>query len=172
MQKSQIHIYTGNGKGKTTAAIGLAIRALGAGWNVLFLQFMKDMRYSEIALLESLGKRITVKQFGHGCILERSPDEADFQAAQQGLSYAQDALVRGLYQLVVLDEINIALHNRLLETRDVLSILNRRAFSCEVVLTGRYAPSEILAAADLVTEMQCVRHYYNKGVEARVGVER
>ncbi len=177
MEKGYIHVYTGDGKGKTTAALGLALRALGAGFSVYIGQFIKGMRYSEIGALETLAAalgpgRLALRQYGRGCFLFRAPEPADLDAAAAGLAEAREALESGEFDLVVLDELCVAMKLGVVPEPDVLALLAARPAGVELVLTGRGAPEAVLAAADLVTEMREVRHYYRKGVEAREGIER
>lgn len=177
MGKAYVHVYTGDGKGKTTAALGLAIRALGAGLDVYLGQFIKGMRYSEIATLEALDRalgpgRLELRQFGRGCFIGREPEAADFAAASAGLEAARNAILSEDWDLVILDEINVAMAKGLVVESEVLDLLERRPPSVELVLTGRGAPEAIRARADLVTEMRCVKHYYETGVQARDGIER
>lgn len=167
-----VHVYTGSGKGKTTAALGLTLRAVGAGFRVFFAQFIKGMRYSEIAALERFSDQVVVRQYGRGCFIERDPDVADVEAARHGLQQVRGALRSADFQLVVLDEANVALDYGLLELSDVLDALQQRRASCEVVITGRNAPARLLEYADLVTDMHSVKHYYEQGILARVGIER
>ncbi len=166
-----LQVYTGNGKGKTTAALGLAIRAAGAGLSVLFVQFIKGQRYSEIAALERFSDKITVMQYGRGCFIVQKPTAEDIEAATRGLEAIRESLKCGKYQLVILDEANIALYYKLFTVDELLSAIRERSPECEVVITGRYAPRELIDAADLVTEMREVKHYYTKGVKARPGIE-
>jgi cob(I)alamin adenosyltransferase len=170
--KGYLQVYTGNGKGKTTAAIGLAIRAAGAGLPVLFAQFVKGMKYSEIAALERYKDLITIRQYGRGCFIEREAANEDIVEAGKGIEDVEKALSDGKYSLVILDEANIAIHCKLFSVEKLLQVINNKNQNCEVVVTGRYAPQELLDAADLVTEMKEIKHYYAKGVEARVGIER
>jgi cob(I)alamin adenosyltransferase len=177
MEKAYVHVYTGDGKGKTTAALGLSLRALGAGLDVYIGQFIKGMRYSEIAALEALdgalgAGRLEVRQYGRGCFIGREPEASDFEAAQAGLAAARDAVMSEDWDLVILDELNVALSKGLVAESDVIDLLERRPASVELVLTGRGAPGAVLARADLVTEMRCARHYYEAGVQARDGIER
>jgi cob(I)alamin adenosyltransferase len=176
-QKAFVQVYTGDGKGKTTAALGLAIRALGAGLSVYIGQFIKGMRYSEIAMLEKIGamvgeNRLFIEQYGRGCFIFRSPASEDYQAANAGVKKACEILQSSKFDLVILDEINVASHIGLVSTQDIENILNSRPETVELVLTGRYAPEILLERADLVTEMKCLRHYYDQGVQARDGIER
>jgi len=166
-----IHVYTGNGKGKTTAALGLCLRAAAAGKKVYIGQFVKGMHYSELDLLPTIAN-IDLKQYGRGCFIYADPTEADIIAAQAGLSEMAQILSSGEYDLVVLDEVNIALYYGLISIDDLKTALLARDRQVEVVLTGRYAPQELIDMADLVTEMLEIKHYYNQGVEARTGIEK
>lgn len=177
MEQGYLQVYTGNGKGKTTAAIGLAIRALGAGMSVYMGQFIKGMRYSEIATLEALATalgpdRLVMRQYGRGCFIFRDPEQADIDAATEGLAEARAALCSGRYGLVILDELNVAVKVGVISEADALALVADRPPEVELVITGRYATDAMLAAADLVTEMREVKHYYKDGVEARDGIER
>lgn len=177
MGRSYVQVYTGDGKGKTTAALGLAVRALGAGLDVYVAQFIKGMRYSEIAALETLDRalgpgRLEVRQFGRGCFIGRKPGAEDRSAARAGLAAARDAVLSEDWDVVILDEINVALSKGLVDESEVLGLLDLRPESVELVLTGRGAPAAVVARADLVTEMRCVKHYYEAGVQAREGIER
>ncbi|GAB1431494.1 cob(I)yrinic acid a,c-diamide adenosyltransferase [Spirochaetota bacterium] len=177
MDKGYVQVYTGNGKGKTTAAIGLCVRALGAGFNVYFAQFIKAMRYSEIKILESLSAsigsgRLVIKQFGRGCFIMREPETEDIKASEAGLEEAKSAMLSGNYGLMILDELNVAIKLGLLPEEAVLAFLDCRPAGMELVITGRYATDKIMDRAHLVTEMKPVRHYYDNGIEARTGIER
>lgn len=169
--KGYVQVYTGNGKGKTTAALGLALRAAGAGKKVFIAQFVKGMHYSELDVLPRI-PGITLKQYGRGCFIRREPCTEDYAAARQGLAEAKNILISGEYHVVVLDEINIALYFGLIHLGELKEALKQRAAHVEVVLTGRNAPPELIDSADLVTEMQEIRHYYNDGIEARTGIEK
>ena len=166
-----VQVYTGDGKGKTTAALGLALRAAGAGLRVYFGQFIKNADYSEIKALARFADCITVRQFGRGCFLLTEPAPEDRAAARRGLDNVRQALVSGDYDLVIADEANVAVALGLIEANDLVSLIDRRPEQVELVLTGRGAPDAVLARADLVTEMRCVRHYYDRGVLARQGIE-
>ena len=171
MERGYIHVYTGNGKGKTTAALGMSLRCICAGKRVFFGQFIKDWDYSELKAGKFLPD-FEIIQFGCGCFIDRDPDEKDRMAAREGLARCDGVLRSGEYDLVVLDEVNVALFYGLFGVADVIEVLERRDPRVEVVLTGRYAPQEIIDAANLVTEMREVKHYYREGVEARAGIER
>ena len=166
-----VQVYTGDGKGKTTAALGLALRAAGAGLRVYFGQFIKNADYSEIKALARFADCITVRQFGRGCFLLTEPAPEDRAAARRALEGLSEALVSGGYDLVIADEANVAVALGLIEPDDLVSLIDLRPEQVELVLTGRGAPDAVLARADLVTEMRCVRHYYDRGVLARQGIE-
>lgn len=167
-----IHVYTGNGKGKTTAALGLALRAYGAGLKVFFVQFLKKGDYSEIGVLKKFSERIDVRQYGTGVFVEDEPTSDDAEAVRCGMDEVARALKMGDYDLVVLDEANVALSYNLIDIDELIDILKEKHAKVEVVITGRSAPEKLLEYADLVTEMREVKHYYSKGVNARKGIER
>jgi cob(I)alamin adenosyltransferase len=169
--KGYVHVYTGNGKGKTTAAIGLAIRAAGAGMRVYIAQFVKGMHYSELDALDRYVDRITLKQYGRDCFIEKEPEEEDIQAARQGLEEVKGILASGDYQMVILDEANIATHYKLFSPDELIEVVRSKPEAVELVITGRNADPKVVALADLVTEMKEVKHYYNRGVQARPGIE-
>lgn len=177
MEKGYIHIYTGNGKGKTTAAFGLAIRALCAGKSVYIGQFVKSMKYNETrieALLSGAGThfgKVCIEQLGSGCFINTQPTDDDKALASEGLSRCARLLAGGEYDVVILDELTIALYFRLLTTDAVIEALRHRAERVEVVITGRYAPQELIDIADLVTEMREVKHYYTAGLLSRNGID-
>lgn len=169
-----VHIYTGDGKGKTTAALGLALRAAGHGLRVLVVQFLKGGKgpFGELEALRHL-ENVTVVQFGPGGFVGRDfPFEDGKEMARAGFGFAQRALRSGEYDLVVLDEVSVAIRKGLLSETEVLDLLKQRAPRTEVVLTGRYAGRALKEAADLVTEMKCVKHPFEQGVRWRWGVER
>ncbi len=169
--KGYIHVYTGNGKGKTTAALGLALRVVGAGKKVFFAQFVKGKIYSEIEAVRKFVPAITIKQYGLGCFIVEKPTNADIQAARNGLAEVMGILKSGDYDVVILDEATIALYYQLFPIDEFLDGLKNKKPETEVVATGRYAPPELIEMADLVTEMKEVKHYYTKGIEARKGIE-
>lgn len=172
LPKGCVQVYTGNGKGKTTASMGLMLRASGAGLKSYFGQFMKQGDMSEIqAMRRFLSEYITVEQYGSGGELFGPDRERDTKAARAGYEKARAALRSGQYDLVVLDEILVAAYLHLVEEEDVLRLIDERPEQTELILTGRYASKAVLEQADLVTEMEEVRHYYNDGVPARVGIE-
>ena len=171
MVKGMLQVYTGDGKGKTTAAIGLAVRAVGAGKSVFMAQFVKNMKYSEIKTLETIDG-IEVKQYGRDCFIKREPEQADIEAAERGLKELEEVLINGQYDLVILDEANIATYFGLFTVNQLLDLVEKRKESVEVVVTGRRAEQALIDKADLVTEMKEIKHYYQQGIEARDGIER
>ena len=166
-----LQIYTGNGKGKTTAAIGLAIRFLGHKKKVCLIQFMKkNFSYGEIKFLEQT-ENIDIFQFGTPDLIDKkNPKEIDFQEADKGITKAREVLLSAKYDLVILDELNVALYFDLLDLRKVLPIIKKNK-NTELVITGRYACQELIELADLVTEMKEIKHYYTNGVKAIQGRE-
>jgi cob(I)alamin adenosyltransferase len=165
-----VHIYTGTGKGKTTAAFGLALRAAGAGISVSIHQFIKGMPYSENASFRKL-KNITLTQCGRGCFLKGRPGPKDIACARKGLEKARNDILSGRYGMVILDEANIALKLGLIKTRDVVEIIKQKPGHVELVLTGRHCPRSLYEHADFVTEMRKVKHPFDRGVQARKGIE-
>mgnify|MGYP001264632974 CR=1 FL=1 len=171
MEKGYIQIYTGNGKGKTTASLGLSLRAVCAGFNVFFGQFVKGMKYSELKAMEFL-PNFEMKQYGRNCFIFNDPEPEDIRLAREGLEELGEKLSSGEYDLIVMDELNIALYYKLFSVEDVLDILDKKAEKTEIVITGRYAPEKLIERADLVTEMKEIKHYYTEGVQAREGIEK
>jgi cob(I)alamin adenosyltransferase len=169
--RGYVHVYTGNGKGKTTAALGLALRASGAGLKVFIGQFIKGQAYSELELIARNLKNISVKQYGLGCFIVDTPTIEDREAARKGFDEIKQIIKNAKYDLVILDEVNIALYYKLIEVEELVALIKEKPQDVELVITGRYAPEEIIEAADLVTEMKEVKHYYQKGIEARKGIE-
>jgi cob(I)alamin adenosyltransferase len=166
-----VQVYTGDGKGKTTAALGLALRALGHDLRVAVLQFMKaDPTWGEIVMLRRLGVEVLQCGLDHWVIKGEATDE-DLAAAAGGFARARDLVMGGAYDLVVLDELVTALFFELIELDAVLALMRDKPGHVELVITGRRAPEGLLAAADLVTEMVPRKHYYDAGVEAREGIE-
>ncbi|ODN30523.1 cob(I)yrinic acid a,c-diamide adenosyltransferase [Fervidobacterium thailandense] len=165
-----VHVYTGNGKGKTTAALGLALRAICAGKKVYIGQFIKGMHYSELEAVKYL-PNLLIEQYGRGCFIRGKPTEEDVKLAHTGLKRVREILESNAFDIVILDEINVALFYRLLDVSEVLELIANRPHDVELILTGRYAPKEIIEVADLVTEMVEVKHYYQQGVVARKGIE-
>lgn len=170
--KGYVHVYTGNGKGKTTAAFGLAIRSLFAGKNVFIAQFVKSMKYHETQIEQYFSNLIKIEQFGGGCIFNRKPTTNEIEIVQQGWEKVAKLLSSSDYDLIVLDELTIALNLGMLNEEEVIKAIQERTSSIELIITGRYASDALINMADLVTEMKEVKHYYSQGVEARDGIER
>lgn len=174
MRKGYIQVYTGNGKGKTTAALGLALRAAGAGLKVFVAQFIKSKRCSEHKALERFKDLITIRLYGTGFIKKRKEKEQQIKAikaAQKGLKVAKKIIASENYDIVILDEINLATHLGLISVEELLDLIEKKPAKLELLLTGRYADRRIIEKADLVTEMKEIKHYYKKGVKARKGIE-
>jgi cob(I)alamin adenosyltransferase len=171
LTKGFIHVYTGNGKGKTTAAIGLGIRAAGSGLKVLMIQFMKGRRYSELDALEQV-KDFTVVQFGRDeFVSKKNPEKIDIDLAQKGVSYAREVLQKNLFDVVILDEINVAVDFHLIALDEVLTLLKLKPETMELILTGRYASPELIKLADVVSEVLEIKHPYQKGIQSRKGID-
>ena len=170
--KGYVQVYTGNGKGKTTAAIGLSIRALGAGWRVFIAQFLKSGEYSEHRALARFSEQLTIKTYGRNAFVRGEPEPEDIRVAQKGMAEVQEIVTSGQYRLVVLDEANVAVRYGLIEVNQILDLIDKRAEGVELLITGRYADPRLIERADLVTEMHEVKHYYDRGIKARVGVEK
>ena len=171
-RKGYTQVYTGNGKGKTTAAIGLAIRAAGAGLKVFIAQFIKMGDYSEIKALKRFSDLITVEQFGLGRFANRIPAPADIKAARKGLERVKSVLATDEYNIVIMEEANVAVKLGLFGVQDLLKIIINKPHDKELVITGRGASPRVIEIADLVTEMKPIKHYFQKGVPARVGIEK
>jgi cob(I)alamin adenosyltransferase len=167
-----IQIYTGDGKGKTTAALGLALRAAGAGLKVYIAQFIKSGDYSEIKALRRFADTITIEQFGLGRFIDGQPSDDDVAAAQDGLRAVKDALESGRYRVVIMDEGSVAARCGLFAVQAILDLMAAKPAAVELVITGRGADPRVIARADLVTEMRSVKHYYQAGVAARTGIEK
>ncbi len=166
-----VHVYTGDGKGKTTAAIGLAIRAAGAGMRVLFVRFMKTGESSELPALARFEDLITVRTFGRPGFIRGVPDPEDIRIAREGFLDTEEAVRSGNFGLAVLDEVLVAVHFGLVPVEDVLGLIEEKPPHVELVLTGRRADPRIVARADLVTDMHEVKHYYQAGIPARKGID-
>lgn len=172
LSKGYVQLYTGDGKGKTTAALGLALRASGHGLRTYIGQFMKGQRYGELEALRD-HPFITLEQYGDlRCIRREEVTAEHVTQAHQGLERARKAMLSGDYDLIVLDEVNVSIWFGVLATEEVLTFLDQRPEHVEVILTGRRAPQPLIDRADLVTEMRMVKHYYQQGVTARLGIER
>jgi cob(I)alamin adenosyltransferase len=172
LERGLVQVYTGDGKGKTSAALGLAIRALGRGLRVYIIQFIKGgFDYGELQSIKDLSN-LKLAAFGRGkFITEEPPLEEDIELARKAFAFAEEVVASGRYDIVVLDEVNVALHLKLLETRKLIELFKGKPKHVELVLTGRYAPPEIIEAADLVTEMKEIKHPFSKGMPPRKGIE-
>ena len=149
----------------------MTLRAVGAGKKVFFAQFVKGMIYSEIKALEQFGESVTVKQYGLNCFIRETPKQVDIDAARKGLKEVTDVIKSGQYDVIVLDEANIAIFYNLFSAQELIDVLTQKQKSTEIIITGRYAPPELIEIADLVTEMKEIKHYYTSGVQARKGIE-
>lgn len=170
--KGYIQVYTGNGKGKTTAALGLSIRAAGAGLKVFIAQFIKMGLYSEIKALEKFSGQITVEQFGLGRFIKGKPSKEDIEAAHKGIAKVKSLMNSSKYDIIVLEEANSASSCGVISVEDILDIIASKPDNIELIITGRGADPKVIEKADLVTEMKEIKHYYNNGVQARVGIEK
>ena len=167
--KGLVHVYTGDGKGKTTAALGLAMRAAGQGMNIAFIQFLKGIPCGEHFFAKK-HKSFDIVQMSVGDSLKKSKEQSK-KEAQQTLAYAEKEILSGKYDLVILDEIFIATSQGLITVQQVTDLLDAKPASVELVLTGRKAPPEIIQRADLVTEMLMIKHPFTEGTDARRGIE-
>ncbi len=171
LEKGYIHLYTGPGKGKTTAALGLGLRAAGAGLKVYMIQFMKGRKYNELNSIEKLST-FTFSQFGRDeFVSKEKPEQIDIDLAQKGFLHAKDAIKNGKYDMVILDEINVAVDYNLISLKDVIRLIEQKPEKLELVLTGRYAHPELVRLADIVTEMLEIKHPYQQGIKARKGID-
>jgi len=169
--RGYVQVYTGDGKGKTTAAIGLAVRAAGAGLKVFIAQFVKEGAYSEVHALERLSPAITCRQYGSGCFIVDEPTDEDVRLAQQGFDEVRRVVGAGQHDVVILDEGNVATHFKLIAVEQLLDLIESKPEHVELVITGRRADPRLIERADLVTDMGEVKHYYQQGVSARKGIE-
>ena len=165
-----IHIYTGNGKGKTTAAFGLAIRALMSGKKVYIGQFVKDMAYNETKIANDY-ENLTIEQLGKGCFIERKPTDEDKKSGREALEKCYRLYKSNAYDLIILDELCIALYFKLFNSQEVIDYFFNHEYNAEIVITGRYCPEALIKKADLVTEMKEVKHYFSQGVNSRDGFD-
>ena len=170
LKRGYVHVYTGNGKGKTTAALGLALRASGAGLKVYIQQFAKNRDCCAIKALKRI-KNITVNQCGNQALIIGKPKAMDLMCAKKGLVKVRKNIFSNKYDLVILDEINVAMKLGLVKTRDVIEIIKLKPGQIELVLTGRNCPASIIKLADLITDMREIRHPYHRGIKARRGIE-
>lgn len=172
-RKGCLQVHTGNGKGKTTASLGLALRAIGHGYKVIMVQFMKGSdNYGEIIAAGKYLPGLIVEQYGLKSFVNKAkPSPEDISAAQKGLKRAMEVLSGGQYHLVILDEINVALDYNLVTLDQVMALIESRPPHVELVFTGRNAHPKVIEAADLVSEVNMVKHPYDQGINAREGIE-
>ena len=171
LEKGLVQVYTGNGKGKTTSSLGLALRAIGRGLKVYMVQFMKGAKYGEVLAAENLSN-LKIVQYGRDCFVNKeNPEDIDIELAHTGLEHAKQIIMGGEYDLVILDEINVALNFKLVSLEDVLGLIRNKPTHVELVLTGRYADKKIVEIADLVTEMLDIKHPFREGVQIREGID-
>jgi cob(I)alamin adenosyltransferase len=173
LEKGFIQIYTGNGKGKTTAAIGQAVRAAGCGLKTLIIHFMKDFPYSELKSLKLLQEFITVEQYGNDTfvLMKTPPDDNDKFPVLNALQRVKEVFIKNEFDIIILDELCVTFYFRLLTIEDVLPVIDLKPDNMELIITGRYCPQELIEKADLVTEMKEIKHYYQKGITSRKGIE-
>jgi cob(I)alamin adenosyltransferase len=171
MNQGFVQVYTGNGKGKTTAALGLAIRAAGAGKRVFIGQFLKSGQFSEISALKRYFKSIKIRQYGKKQFASKKTLKNDKKKVSNGFKEVSKAVFSEIFDIIILDEINFAMSKNLLDPMKVINLIKEKPKLVELVLTGRNAPKEIIKIADLVTEMKEIKHYFKKGVKARLGIE-
>jgi len=170
LNKGLVQIYTGNGKGKTTASLGLALRASGAGLRVCIIQFIKGKPYSEFNAIKKI-PHISIIQLGSGCFIKGKPKAKDIKCAEKGLARAEKIIKSKRFDLVILDEVNVAISIGLIKNKEVLRIILKKPRKLELILTGRKCPPSFYKYADLVTDMKEVKHPYQRGVKARRGIE-
>jgi cob(I)alamin adenosyltransferase len=170
--KGLVIVITGNGKGKTTAAFGQALRAIGQGYKVFVLQFMKGRKYGEFIAAEKYLPHLTIRMSGlDSFVMRDNPAAIDIELAQKGLAAAQKEINSGKYDMVILDEINVALDFKLIDLQKVIKLIKNKPVELDLILTGRYAPPEIIELADTVSEVQEVKHHYKAGIKDRAGIE-
>ena len=171
LDQGYVHVYTGDGKGKTTAALGLALRAAGSGLHVALATFMKNGDSAEYDMLNQLNAGIRIYDYGSGCFIHGKPASRETIRAQRGYQSLKRVMDSRDFDLLILDEANMAVACKLLPVESLLDLIHSKPVELELVITGRYAHPEVIAAADLVTEMREVKHYYRKGVQARPGID-
>lgn len=165
-------VITGNGKGKTTSAFGQALRAIGQGYKVLIVQFMKGRDYGEFMAAEKYLPRLTVRRFGlDSFVMRDNPAAVDIELARQGFEFAKKAIASGKYNIVILDEINVAVDFKLINLKQVVEMIKNKPPGLDLILTGRYAAKEIIRLADTVSEIKDIKHHYAAGIKDRAGIE-
>ena len=173
LKKGFIQVYTGKGKGKTTAALGVAVRAAGYGLRTLIVQFMKEYPYSELESLKNLNRWITILQFGKDEFVYKGqkPLDEDIETAKRAMVFVKEKMMKKEYDIIILDEILVSIYFELLNTSEVTGLIQSKPEELELILTGRYCPDEIIEIADLVTEMKEIKHYYSQGILSRKGID-
>lgn len=173
LQKGFVQVYTGNGKGKTTAALGQALRASGRGLKTLIIHFMKNYPYGEVEAIRNLSEYIKLEQYGDDAFVlkKQPPSDKDKASALNAVQRAKDAMLRHEFDIIILDEICVTFYFNLLKVEDVLPLFEVKPDDMEMILTGRYCPEELIKRADLVTEMKEIKHYYQKGILSRKGID-
>jgi cob(I)alamin adenosyltransferase len=167
-----VMVITGNGKGKTTAAFGQALRAIGQNYNVFVLQFMKGRKYGEIIAAEKYLPSLTIRMSGlDSFVMRDNPAAIDIELAKKGLDTARKAIMSGKYDMVVLDEINVALDFKLISLKEVIDLIKNKPPAVNLILTGRYAPEGIIKLADTVSDVKEIKHHYAAGIKDRAGIE-
>ncbi len=170
-ERGTVQIYTGNGKGKTTAALGAALRAVGHGKRVVMIQFLKGRLYGELAAVDRI-EGLTIEQYGRDEFVDpKNPASVDVELAQKGWARVHEMVSDEKLDMLILDEVNVAVSFGLIPLPEVIELLKNKPPRLELILTGRYAPDELIELADTVTEMREVRHHYQKGIRARKGIE-
>jgi cob(I)alamin adenosyltransferase len=174
LEKGYIQLYTGDGKGKTTAALGLALRASGAGLKSIIIQFMKGQHYSELESIAKLKSHITIEQYGSSrfCFINDENFEEHYSLAKNAMKRAHEVIISNIFDIIILDEIVTSLYFKIITMDEIIKLIEQKPENKELVLTGRGAPQHLISLCDLVTEMTEVKHYYTNGVSARTGIEK
>ena len=172
VRRGLVMVITGNGKGKTTSAFGQALRAVGQGYRVFILQFMKGRDYGEFVAAEKYLPRLTIRRSGlDSFVMRDNPAPVDVELARQGFELAKKVMASGKYDMMILDEINVAVDFRLIELADVVELIKNKPPALDLILTGRYAAKEIIQLADTVSEVREIKHHYAAGIKDRAGIE-
>ncbi len=171
-QKGLIIVITGDGKGKTTSAFGQVLRAVGQGYKVLILQFMKGRKYGEFKAAKEYLPNVTIRLVGlDSFVMRDNPAPIDIEMAQKGFEVAKRAIKSGKYNMIILDEINVAMDFKLVDVNEVIEVIKNRPPGVDLILTGRNAPQQIIKIADTVSEVKEIKHHYAAGIKDRAGIE-